>query len=345
MLLNMAMPCMQPAYYEMPRCLGANLAVQEQARTAELRAAAQASHAQELQAALDAAACAGSVYAHRCFSGCSNHPPTAVSHAWLPRSNMRAATHHLSTSLPICRLEMQRTKDEREDGAAFLLACLEDARQERLSQQGRAELASLPPLRGTAAPASGLSAIAEQPQQVEDSRPSEGSTGQPNSSGRGSRDATQSVQLAELPPQQREAVLSRLLEQLVDWGAREGLLLPATSGSCPPGLNGPNAVAPAAAQGMRCKPVVAAVATGGSPGAAPSKAACLRSSSSSALSSGSKGVCSRSELLELVLSDVRPWGGGSLSSRTSAAGAASAGVSSSSPSTRRLGCEASDGSR
>lgn len=212
-------------------------------------------------------------------------------------------------------------KDEREGGAAFLLACLEDARQELLSHQGRVELAGLPPLRGTAAPASGLSAIAEQPQRVEDSRLREGSTGPPDSSGRGSRDATQSVQLAELPPQQRETMLLRLLERLgVDWEAREGLL-------------------------VRSKPVPAAVAIVGSPGTAPSKAACLRSSSSSALSSGSKGVCSRSELLELVLSDVRPWGGGSLSSRTSAAGAASAGVSSSSPSTRRLGCEASDGSR
>lgn len=59
MLLNMAMPCMQPVCHDVPRCLAANLVVQEEARTAALHATAQASHAEELQAALDAAACGG----------------------------------------------------------------------------------------------------------------------------------------------------------------------------------------------------------------------------------------------------------------------------------------------
>lgn len=251
---------------------------------------------------------------------------------------------------PLCRWEVQRVREEREDSAAFLLACLADARQELLAQQGRAELAGLSPPAGTGTTAPGLGAIAERAQQDEESGSGEGDllggSASLCNSAAGSRTAPEpaAVQLAELPPQQRQAVLLRLLERLgVDWRAREGLLLPATSGSWPagPGAAGA-AVAAAVEQGAVTKPLPA----GGSTGAAPSRGACLRSSSGvrstgRVLSSGSKGACSRSELLELVLSDVRPWGERSLSSGIVPAAA----VGPASPSSRRLASVASEGSR
>ncbi|KAI7843861.1 hypothetical protein COHA_002412 [Chlorella ohadii] len=232
----------------------------------------------------------------------------------------------LQAALEAKTREMQRLQAERGDSAAFLLACLGDVRQQLLAQQGRAE----------------LGAIAEHVQQWEEEaeEAAAGCPGSPATCG-GSRaaPAQHMAQLAQLPQQQREAVLLRLLEQLgVDWRAREGLLLPATSSSSSSGAAMSGAAAPAAERGSPSK-LAQAVAANGKPGAAPSRPACLRSTSS-VLSTGSKGACSRSELLELVQSEVRPWGGRSLSSSRVAAPAAAA-----SHSGRRLGSVASDGSQ
>ncbi len=259
--------------------------------------------------------------------GCVHCHACMVALIWLPLP----AVHHLPTialaNCPTpCRREMQRLQAERGDSAAFLLACLGDVRQQLLAQQGRAE----------------LGAIAEHVQQWEEEaeEAAAGCPGSPATCG-GSRaaPAQHMAQLAQLPQQQREAVLLRLLEQLgVDWRAREGLLLPATSSSSSSGAAMSGAAAPAAERGSPSK-LAQAVAANGKPGAAPSRPACLRSTSS-VLSTGSKGACSRSELLELVQSEVRPWGGRSLSSSRVAAPAAAA-----SHSGRRLGSVASDGSQ
>ena len=269
---------------------------QEEARAAQLRAAVQAARAEELQAALEGQ--------RRGREGRGRHRmlllvmPTV---ACLPRS---VQDHALRIPVHPRRREMQRQQAERGDGANFLLACLADVRQELLAHQGRAELAQLPPPARSGAAAD------------------QGDADGPGSPG-SAAPAPPLAALGELPQAQREAALLRLLEQLgVDWQAREGLLLP-SSGSRRPAQPdaAPAAPAPVAGAAEGSATAAGAAPACGSPGPASSRGGCVRSSSTR--SAGARSMCSKSELLELVMSPVREWGGRSLSSGGAAAPAAS----------------------
>lgn len=210
---------------------------------------------------------------------------------------------------------MQRLQAERGDGANFLLACLADVRQELLAQQGHAELAQMSP------PAEHGAAAQEA-----------------HAGGPGCAAPARAAALAELPQAQREAVLLRLLERLgVDWRAREGLVLPSSGSrrSLQPGAAAAAAPAAGAVQGST-ESVVAAAPACGSRGGVSNRGGCVRSSST--LSAGARSTASKSELLELVMSPVREWGGRSVSSGGAAPPSAS-------PSARRLAAIPSRGSQ
>lgn len=175
------------------------------------------------------------------------------------------------------RQELQHAQAAADDGTAFLLACLADARQELMAQQGRDALAGLGG--GPRSSPQERTEAAHQPAE-QGSRP-------------------QQLRLQVLSLAQREAVLQRLLDRLhVDWSEREGLVLP-TSGA--PRSRSPGASPAAAGQ----EGGAASPAPVGGCGSASQGCAVQACRSASA----TKGSPSKSELLELVQSEVRPWGG------------------------------------
>lgn len=206
-----------------------------------------------------------------------------------------------------CRQELRQMRASRDDGANFLLTCLADVRQQMLAEQGHAALAAAAP--STA----GLAACGSQPAQLaQQQKPLEGgcsavaeaAADRLESSSSMARGGAAKLLLADLAPQQRLAALQLLLEQLaVDWRDREGLVLPAAA---PPGLPHPEA---AAVGGDAVSPSAANSSGGG----AYSPRCCVRASSTVASSCSTAprtaSRCTKSELMEMLLSEVGCAGG------------------------------------
>lgn len=229
--------------------------------------------------------------------------------AWLGVTSPRRAS---PPWLP-CRRELQQVQASRTAAADFLLACLADVQQELLAQEGHAELmaAALP---AGLLPATGSSGLGDEqpgglaPAAVDASRCSAGGSGDEGSS----PSKPPRLLLGQLTMRQREAALEQLLRRLqVDWRQEEGLLLPSTSGSLSSRSHAGDACP---ASPTTASPPPCAGAKPRSPGAcaaAGAKASRPGSTSARAASapSGAASCCTKSELMELVMSDVRPWGG------------------------------------
>ena len=168
----------------------------------------------------------------------------------------------------VCRAELGKLQEGRDDAANFLLQCMADARQEVLAEQGHAALA--------AAASGGLS---ERQLHIT------ASAGPP----------PQQLLLAGLPKAQREAVLRRLLRQLgIDWQEREGLVLPA-SGS-PSGCFTRRAAEVGGVAGQ-----LSALSLASHDSSLPADYSHRPAAGSSTASS---------QLMQQLLSEVRPWPGG-----------------------------------
>lgn len=183
--------------------------------------------------------------------------------------------------------ELRQLRASHSDGAAFLLQCLAEARQEVLADRSRAALAAASPSSLLEAPVA-----ASCPEE-----PRERLGGCASSAEQGLNDAAgpRVLQLTALLPGEREALLQRLLDRLGgDWQGCEGLVLPA-SGS----------------------PSTTSVL---SLGASPSRRTGLLPASCSlqSLSPSASGCCmpgsggaSSDALMRQLRSDVRPWGASS----------------------------------
>lgn len=203
-----------------------------------------------------------------------------------------------------CRQEVRELRATHNDAAGFLLQCFIEARQGLLTEQGHATLAA------AASPTASQPDLQQQQQQYSNSfaAPQESllagglsavAASSPAVGQQGKAPPQVPLQLGQLSLQQRDALLQHMLDKLgAEWQEKEGLVLPATTSSLSSSMvSASTCYSPRrrAQQPAACSPRGSPMAAGCGGGEAAAEA--------------DGGSPASEELMRVLRTEVRPWGG------------------------------------